>query len=246
MRVPGRDEGRLVRRRLERCQTALDLLMGARQAVAKTGATWAGPVDLLQARLRHFLQSRTGGVVSVQAFKRVCQNPKIVCQLVRTRVDAHQAKDWIRLPLQRREAGPDRGRELILRTLRQVDQAVELIQPVIGLAVEVEHALNALELASDAKRRFERVGAEALGHQRRVLDGPAGRATEAKPQPDGGIERLAPIATWPQHWRLRIVVVRQTRGQGVLANNANLGRLAALQLEPPLQLETTPRQPFDQ
>lgn len=99
----------------------------------------------------------------LQSLDRVDQDAQIVVEQRCTRVGAHQAEDRVGLPPQLGKASPHAGGEAIVGPGEQEDQAMVLIEAVIWLAVEIEHALHALLVLADTLA-FEWVAAEALGN----------------------------------------------------------------------------------
>ena len=235
MRVPDRDERRLVACGVELPQSLREARVGLGQAAPEPLAARRAPVDGQQRVPGEAFERRPRGVVGFERPQRVVQDPQILVQPHRARVDAHQAEDRRGLPVEVGRAGPHLGRESIVWAWRQIDQAVVLVQPVVGLTLQVQQPLHALlRQATRPEALLDRQRPEALGDQRRVLDRPVRRTAELEAQPANGVGRLAPVAA--EHGGGGIVEVGKARRGFVAADDPHLRRRPVLHLEVGAQL----------
>src|SRR6266542_2369932 len=172
MGMAGSHNPRLIRRAVQLSQLALDQVMSSLAADTKRSTACTAPVDAEQSGFGDALQigpRRIGGRERVQ---RIAEDAQVVEELRDAGIGAYQPEDGIGLPVEVGKASPYAGRALVVESGRQVDQAVVLVEPVVGAAVDVQHALHALQVQANAPLGLDRVGSEALGDQRRVLDWP--------------------------------------------------------------------------
>ena len=180
--------------------------MRPQQRGSKRVAARAAPVDGQQGRLGQAFEVRSRRIVLLEGLQRVNEDAQVMVELRRAGVTAHQAEH--RVGCHSISAKPVHTLAANWYSDRRAGKSpVVLIDAVVGLAIQIQHALHALEVAADAAAAVQWVGPEALRHERGVLDPPGIRATELEPQPDGRVNRLAPVAAGRHDGRLGIGVV---------------------------------------